>query len=191
MARKTPLVGLRTDLRSLRYSKDQFGGGYSGQPYVKTQLKQDFNNEVGAILTLVGGNGRNINGIRLRPGGNSTPDFLLRENSLQSSLNDVSRLTQLLLDFNPGTGPLFIAKQNLLSLANVNFSYEGEKVGFVLDMAMGNRADVYNGGNLVNQAYMYWNATDKMTLQMGRFNNWMGYERLSAANNFHYSMSHM
>ena len=78
-----------------------------------------------------------------------------------------------------------------LGLANVNFSYEGEKVGFVLDMAMGNRADVYNGGNLVNQAYMYWNATDKMTLQMGRFNNWMGYERLSAANNFHYSMSHM
>ena len=62
-----------------------------------------------------------------------------------------------------------------LGLANVNFSYEGEKVGFVLDMAMGNRADVYNGGNLVNQAYMYWNATDKMTLQMGRFNNWMGY----------------
>ena len=122
MARKTPLVGLRTDLRSLRYSKDQFGGGHSGQPYVKTQLKQDFNNEVGAILTLVGGNSRNINGIRLRPGGNSTPDFLLRENSLQSSLNDVSRLTQLLLDFNPGTGPLFIAKQNLLSLANVNFS---------------------------------------------------------------------
>jgi len=26
---------------------------------------------------------------------------------------------------------------------------------------------------------------------MGRFNSWMGYERISAANNFHYSMSHM
>ena len=38
---------------------------------------------------------------------------------------------------------------------------------------------------------MYWNATDKMTLQMGRFNNWMGFEELSAAKNFHYSMSHM
>jgi hypothetical protein len=79
-----------------------------------------------------------------------------------------------------------------LGLANVNFSYEGEKVGFVLDVAMGERADEYNGaGNLVNEAYMYWNASDKMTLQMGRFNNWMGFEELSAAKNFHYSMSHM
>ena len=79
-----------------------------------------------------------------------------------------------------------------LGLANVNFSYEGEKVGFVADLAMGQRADEYNGaGNIVNEAYMYWNATDKMTLQMGRFNNWMGFEELSAAKNFHYSMSHM
>ena len=79
-----------------------------------------------------------------------------------------------------------------LGLANINFSYEGEKVGFVADLAMGQRADEYNGaGNIVNEAYMYWNATDKMTLQMGRFNNWMGFEELSAAKNFHYSMSHM
>ena len=44
---------------------------------------------------------------------------------------------------------------------------------------------------IVNEAYMYWNASDKVMLMMGRFNSWMGYERLSAANNFHYSMSHM
>ena len=29
-----------------------------------------------------------------------------------------------------------------------------------------------------------------MTLYMGRFNNWMGYERLSPVDNFNYSMSH-
>jgi len=79
-----------------------------------------------------------------------------------------------------------------LGLANVTLSYEGEKVGFVADLAVGQRADQYNGpGSIVNEAYMYWNVSDKVTLQMGRFNSWMGYEELSAANNFHYSMSHM
>jgi hypothetical protein len=42
----------------------------------------------------------------------------------------------------------------------------------------------------VNEAYMYWNVSDRLMMMMGRFNNWMGYETLSAANNFHYSMSH-
>jgi len=79
-----------------------------------------------------------------------------------------------------------------LGLANVTLSYEGEKVGFIADLAVGQRADQYNGaGSIVNEAYMYWNVSEKATLQMGRFNNWMGYEELSAANNFHYSMSHM
>ena len=77
-------------------------------------------------------------------------------------------------------------------LANVTFSYEGEKVGFIADFAYGPRMDDFAGaGQVVNEAYMYWNASDKVMLMMGRFNNWMGYERLSAANNFHYSMSHM
>ena len=78
-----------------------------------------------------------------------------------------------------------------LGLANVTLSYEGEKVGFMADLAVGQRADQYNGeGSIVNEAYMYWNVSEKATLQMGRFNNWMGYESLSAANNFHYTMSH-
>ena len=77
-------------------------------------------------------------------------------------------------------------------MANVNFSYEGEKVGFVADFAYGPRADAWTGDvGVVNEAYMYWNVSEKTMLMMGRFNSWMGYERLSAANNFHYSMSHM
>ena len=75
-------------------------------------------------------------------------------------------------------------------LANVTLSYEGETVGFIADLAYGPRMDVYNPGNVVNEAYMYWNVSDKVMMMMGRFNNWMGYETLSAANNFHYSMSH-
>tara|TARA_B110000483_G_C18185200_1_gene538596 strand:+ start:1800 stop:2810 length:1011 start_codon:yes stop_codon:yes gene_type:complete len=78
-----------------------------------------------------------------------------------------------------------------IGMANVTFSYEGEKVGFVADLAMGQRADQYNGGSIVNEAYMYWNVSDKVRVQMGRFNSWMGNEELSAAKNFHYSMSHM
>ena len=76
-------------------------------------------------------------------------------------------------------------------LANVTLSYEGETVGFIADLAYGPRMDAWNSGEVVNEAYMYWNASDKVMLMMGRFNSWMGYERLSAANNFHYSMSHM
>jgi hypothetical protein len=75
-------------------------------------------------------------------------------------------------------------------LVNVMFSYEGEDVGFIADMAYGPRMDAYNNGEVINEAYMYWNASDKVMLMMGRFNSWMGYETLSAANNFHYSMSH-
>ena len=77
-----------------------------------------------------------------------------------------------------------------LGLANVTLSYEGEKVGFVADLAYGPRADEWNGG-VVNEAYVYWNVNEKVSLMMGRFNSWMGYERISPANNFHYSMSHM
>jgi hypothetical protein len=78
-----------------------------------------------------------------------------------------------------------------IGMANVTFSVEGEKVGFVADLAMGQRAEQYNGSSIVNEAYMYWNVSDKVRLQMGRFNSWMGNEELSAAKNFHYSMSHM
>ena len=139
MAKKS-LVSRKTDLRTLRYSKDQFGGGSSRQPYVKKQLEQDWNNEVGARLTLVGGNRDTIIGTKIRAGvKGGTPDFLLREGSLQASIEDVSRLSQLLLDPSPATGPLFIAKQNLLSLANTNMSagYQEFKKSDSSDISIG------------------------------------------------------
>lgn len=73
---------------------------------------------------------------------------------------------------------------------NVKFSYEGEKVGFVADMAYGPRTVQFSDFNVVNEAYMYWNASEKVTLMMGRWNSWMGYEKYAAADNFHYSYSH-
>ncbi len=121
------LVDLRTNLKSLRYGKDTVGGGNSPQPFVTRPIPDD--------LSDVG-----------RTGG---PDFLLRGGTLlpRIVLNDASRISQL---FYPGKGnrinntntddplgidasnngrrpinligTLFTAKQNVLSLTNVNSS---------------------------------------------------------------------
>lgn len=86
-----------------------------------------------------------------------------------------------------------------LGMANVTFSYEGEKVGFVADMAYGPRATdgislgtpegVSNDG-VINEMYMYWKPSASTTFYMGRFNTWMGIEKFSPVDNFNYSMSH-
>ena len=94
------LVDLTTDLKSLRYGKDRVGGGNSNQPYVTKKIPNSFS-KVG------------------KTGG---PDFLLRGGALLPKIvvNDVSRLAQMFFDFKSPSGPLFIAKQNVLSLTNVN-----------------------------------------------------------------------
>ncbi len=94
------LVDLRTDLKSIKFGKDLVGGGNSNQPYIVKDIPSSFQ-DVG------------------RTGG---PDFLLRGGTLfpKAIVNDVSRMTQMLFDFRSPNGPLFIAKQNALSLSNVN-----------------------------------------------------------------------
>ncbi len=121
------LVNLTTNLKSLRYGKDTVGGGNSAQPFVTTPIPDSLSN--------VG-----------RTGG---PDFLLRGGTLLPKIvfNDVKRISNL---FYPGKGDrinttdpnnplgvdasrngrrpinligtLFTAKQNVLSLTNVNSS---------------------------------------------------------------------
>ncbi len=100
------LVDLTTNLKSLRYGKDIVGGGNSNQPYVQTKIPDSFS-KIG------------------KTGG---PDFLLRGGTLLPKIvvNDVSRLAQMFFDFKSPAGPLFIAKQNVLSLTNVN-----SEVGYV------------------------------------------------------------
>ena len=93
-----PLVNLTTNLKSLRYGKDGFHTEYLG--YVTRAIPNSLD-DVG------------------RTGG---PDFLLRGGTLLPRRigNDVSRLAQMFFDFKSPAGPLFIAKQNVLSLTNVN-----------------------------------------------------------------------
>jgi hypothetical protein len=93
------LIDLRTDLKSLKYSKDRIGGGSSNQPFVQKPIPDGFD--------AVG----NTGGL----------DVLTRGGSLifQSIADDASRLTKLLLTANTFQGPAFSIKQNVLSRQNV------------------------------------------------------------------------
>ena len=99
------IVDLKTNLKSLRYGKDRPFAGSSNQPYIQRDIDVR-DSEVG------------------RTGG---PDFLLRGGTLvpRRVANDVSRMTQMLFDLKSPNGPLFTAKQNVLSLTSNNF-----KAGF-------------------------------------------------------------
>ena len=87
------LINLETNLKSLRFGKDRFGGGNSGQPFIKTPIDED-------------------------PSGQSIDkDFLLR-GGLRAPLRaglDTERLTRYFTNLKSPSGFLFVAKQNLLS----------------------------------------------------------------------------
>ncbi|TRZ43732.1 porin [Robertkochia solimangrovi] len=83
-----------------------------------------------------------------------------------------------------------------LGMANFIASYEGEKVGFVADLVFGPRGEEAVFGslpsnNIVNQLYVYWNVSESVTLTMGNFNTFLGYEVISPVANFNYSTSYM
>nr|WP_299069993.1 outer membrane beta-barrel protein [uncultured Allomuricauda sp.] len=86
-----------------------------------------------------------------------------------------------------------------LGMANVVASYEGEKSGFVADLVFGPRgtdaifaSPIYSAtGDIVNQLYAYWNVSDAVTLTVGNFNTFLGYEVISPVANFNYSTSYL
>lgn len=83
-----------------------------------------------------------------------------------------------------------------IGMANVILNYEGEKAGFVADFVFGPRGEdaVFlseGSSNIVNQLYAYYNVSDKVTLTLGNFNTFLGYEVISPAGNFNYSTSYM
>jgi hypothetical protein len=90
------LIDLKTDLKSLKYGDGSFGdkrgNGWSGQPYITTDIPEE-------------------------PEGART-DFLLRQGALVRSGRDVSRITQFLFDTKNLSGFGFIGKQTALSLLN-------------------------------------------------------------------------
>ena len=87
-----PLIDLQTDLKSLKYGRDRFNGGSSNQPYIQKSIPEE-----------------------LFP---ASPDFLLKEGSLERALTDGSRLIKFLTDSKSSQGALFVVKQELLSRQN-------------------------------------------------------------------------
>lgn len=89
-----------------------------------------------------------------------------------------------------------------LGMVNLIAAKEGKKTGFVADLVFGPRGDDAVFGSLnasgdpsnsaiINQLYAYWNVSDKLTLTMGNFNTFLGYEVISPTGNFNYSTSYM
>lgn len=83
-----------------------------------------------------------------------------------------------------------------LGMVNLITSYGGSKVGFTADLVLGPRgqAAVFgtaSGQAIINQAFAYYKFSDKVTLNMGQFNTFVGYEVISPTVNFHYSTSYL
>ncbi|NJX15796.1 outer membrane beta-barrel protein [Tamlana crocina] len=94
-------------------------------------------------------------------------------------------------------GTAFAGKSGFaLGMGNIIATYEGEKVGGVLDLVTGPRGagatfntDIVDG--IVNQAYVYWMVSENTTLTFGRWNTFLGYEVIAPAANFNYSCSYL
>ena len=86
-----------------------------------------------------------------------------------------------------------------LGMANIIGSYDGKKSGVVVDLVFGPRGSdavfgspLYSStGQVINQLYAYWNASDDVTFTIGNFNTFLGYEVISPTANFNYSTSYM
>lgn len=81
-----------------------------------------------------------------------------------------------------------------LGMINLVASKEGEKSGFVADLVFGERGQqaVFNsfGTYMVNQLYAWFKPMDDLTITIGNFNTFLGYEVISPTGNFNYSTSY-
>lgn len=84
-----------------------------------------------------------------------------------------------------------------LGMANVILEMSGEKSGFVADLVFGPRgtdavfASTTASSSIVNQLYAYYHVSEDVTLTIGNFNTFLGYEVISPTGNFNYSTSYM
>ena len=83
-----------------------------------------------------------------------------------------------------------------LGMFNLISSYDTKNTGFVADLVFGPRGEdavFLSTGNssIINQLYAYWDVSDNITLTMGNFNTFLGYEVISPTGNFNYSTSYM
>lgn len=92
----------------------------------------------------------------------------------------------------------FTGSQNTfqLGMASVKAQYTAGKVGAVIDLGFGKRAEEFSyadEGTLqaVKQAYLFYAPSDKVKFTFGKFGTHIGYELLDPQLNKNYSMSYM
>jgi hypothetical protein len=84
-----------------------------------------------------------------------------------------------------------------IGMVNFIASYETSKAGFVADVVFGPRgkdavfANMYSGQGIVNQLYAFYKVSDKVKINIGQFNTFVGYEVISPTLNYHYSTSYL
>ena len=108
--------------------------------------------------------------------------------------------------FQPNAPTTSFANLKGFALGLVNFiaAYQGEKAGFVADVVFGPRGSdaVFNSGgygnlqgagsgHIINQLFVYYKLSDAVTLNMGQFNTFVGYEVISPTINVNYSTSYL
>lgn len=129
-----PLVDLRTDLKSLKYGSDRPGGGYSGQPYIQTNIPPS--NLIAAEPDTRGGAGNTDPIYRINSTGGL--DFPIRGGAINfqlgnqtftlSSQIDKSRIKKFFED--APRGKAFIDKQVGLQLSNPKMETGNTLMGF-------------------------------------------------------------
>jgi hypothetical protein len=128
------LVDLKTDLKSLKYGSDRPGGGYSGQPYIQTNLPPS--NLIAAEPDTRGGAGNTDPIYRINSTGGL--DFPIRGGAINfqlgnqtftlSSQIDKSRIKKFFED--APRGKAFIDKQVGLQLSNPKMETGNTLMGF-------------------------------------------------------------
>jgi len=83
-----------------------------------------------------------------------------------------------------------------LGMIDVVGTWEADRAGVVADLVVGPRGEeaVFASAapaNLINQLYVWYQPTDKLTLTFGNFNTFVGYELIAPTGNFHYSTSYL
>ena len=169
-----PLIDLKTDLKSLKYGKDQPGEGSSGQPYITTDIDGDHVTKVNfPSNSVLGLFGLGLNSLPSLPNISTSlnrskigrlvndltsGDDFIRGGALgaaQASINDAFRIGSFFLSL--PKGPIFIAKQVGLQLTNPLLEVKKGGRGLVngaLNLSPGSLLGTITGGMLgTNRIY--------------------------------------
>jgi len=135
-----PLITSKTNLKSLKYGNDRPGNGSSGQPYIQFDLPENATQEE---LNYYQNNRNSLDfpgvgaGFDLNQGG---------AYASQAAKYDQLRISKFFKD--KSRGPLFIAKQEALQLANPKIQ-TGDSISFGSDLStisILENTRIYNGG---------------------------------------------